>query len=176
MSGHSKWSTIKHKKAAADDRKGKEFSRYARLIAVESRLACGDTRVPALKALIDKAKAANMPKENIERAVQKGLGPGAQDAKTVVYELYGPGGVALLIDTVTDNRNRTVAELKHLVSKQGCQLAEPGGAAWAFRKKGVDWTAATTVPISPHDNEQLQTLIAVLEEHGDVERVYTNAA
>lgn len=176
MSGHSKWSTIKHKKAAQDAKRGKEFSKLARLIAAESRVAQGDTSSPALKTIIEKAKAANMPKDNIERAVQKGLGPGADDTEAITYEMYGPGGCALLIDTVTDNRNRTVAELKHLVSKIGYQLAEPGAAAWAFKKEGVDWIADTTVPVEGEDKEKLDTLLQALEEHDDVEQVYTNVA
>jgi YebC/PmpR family DNA-binding regulatory protein len=175
MSGHSKWSTIKHKKAAADAKKGKEFSKLARLIAVESRLAGGNINSPTLKTLIDKAKTVNMPKDNIERAVQKGAGGGADSSESVTYELYGPGGVALLVDTVTDNRNRTVAELKHLVSKLGYQLAEPGAAMWAFTKNGTDWAANIRTPITDEDVESLQTLVEAIEAHDDVEEVYTNA-
>ncbi len=175
MSGHSKWSTIKHKKADADAKKGKEFSKLARLIAVESRLAGGNTDSPALKALVDKAKAVNMPKENIERAIQKGVGGGSDNTESVTYELYGPGGVAILIDTVTDNRNRTVAELKHLVSKLGYQLAEPGAAMWAFVKEGADWIPNTKVPVSDVDVDALQKLLEAVEAHDDVEEVYTNA-
>lgn len=173
MSGHSKWSTIKHKKAAQDAKRGKEFSKLARLIAVESKLANGDTESPSLKVIIQKAKAANMPKENIERAIQKGIGGGGGE-ECVLYEMYGPGGVALLINTLTDNRNRTVAELKHLVSKLGYQLAEPGAAQWAFEKEGVEWKAVTVTPLSVEDTEKLDILIEKLEEHDDVESVYMN--
>jgi YebC/PmpR family DNA-binding regulatory protein len=174
MSGHSKWSTIKHKKALVDAKRGKEFSKYARLIAIESKVVGGDTNSPSLKTLIDKAKAANMPKDNIERAVQKGIGGGDADTELITYELYGPGGVAILIDTVTDNRNRTVAEIKHLVSKLGYQLAEPGAAAWAFKKEGADWVPQQTTPVAGADLEKLEELVRALEEHDDVEQVYTN--
>lgn len=174
MSGHSKWSTIKHKKALVDAKRGKVFSKLARLIAVESKLAGGDTNSPALKTIIQKAKAENMPKENIERAVLKGVGGGGGE-ECVLYELYGPGGVAILVNTLTDNRNRTVSELKHLVSKLGYQLAEPGAAQWAFEKKDGVWVALTTVPIATEDMEKLTGLIEALEEHEDVESIYTNA-
>jgi YebC/PmpR family DNA-binding regulatory protein len=174
MSGHSTWSTIKHKKALVDAKRGKIFSKYARLIAIESKLVGGDVHAPSLKTLIDKAKAENMPKDNIERAVQKGVGGGDVDTELITYEMYGPGGVALLIDTVTDNRNRTVAEVKHLVSKLGYQLAEPGAASWAFTKEGADWKPQQTTPLSDEDAEKLDTLIEALMEQDDVEQVYTN--
>jgi len=174
MSGHSKWSTIKHKKALVDAKRGKEFSKLARLIAVESKLANGEVNSPALKAVIAKAKAANMPKDNIERAVAKGVGGGGGE-ECVTYELYGPAGVAILINTLTDNRNRTFPEIKHLLSKLGYQLAEQGAAAWAFEKEGAAWKATTTVPVEGEDVEKLTALIEALEEHDDVESVYTNA-
>jgi len=175
MSGHSKWSTIKHKKAAADAKRGKEFSKLARLITVESKLCGGDPSSPSLKAVIDKAKAANMPKENIERAISKGKGGEGGNMTAITYELYGPGGVAILADTLTDNNNRTNAELKHLVSKLGYQMAEPGAASWAFTKDNMEWVPTTTVPISDDDADKLGTLVDALEDHEDVQNVYTNA-
>lgn len=175
MSGHSKWSTIKHKKAAVDAKRGKIFSKMAHLISVESRLVKGDQNAPSLKTLIEKAKAVNMPKENIERAIAKGAGGSGGNNEQITYELYGPGGVAMLIETYTDNRNRTVAELKHLVSKLGYQLAEPGAASWAFEKEGVEWKPTTTIALEEVVKEKLSVLIEALEEHDDVEYVYTNA-
>lgn len=175
MSGHSKWATIKHKKAAVDAKRGKIFSKIAHLISVESRLVKGDMNSPSLKTIIEKAKAANMPKENIERAVAKGKGGENGSNEQITYEMYGPGGVAMLIETYTDSRNRTVAELKHLVSKLGYQLAEPGAASWAFTKEGVEWKATTTIPLDEEVKEKLNALIDALEEHNDVEYVYTNA-
>ncbi len=174
MSGHSKWSTIKHKKAATDAIRGKIFSKLAKLIAVESKLAGGDINSPSLKAAIDKAKASNMPKNNIERAVAKGAGSGDYVMEQITYELYGPGGVAILINTLTDSRNRTVAEIKHLVSKLGYQLAEPGSASWAFKKEGIEWKATTTVPIENTDKEKLEKLSEALMDHDDVEDIYSN--
>jgi len=176
MSGHSKWSTIKHKKAATDVKRGKVFSKIAHLITVESRLVRGDINSPSLKTLIQKAKAENMPKENIERAVLKGAGGENGSNEQITYEMYGPGGVAILIEVYTDNRNRTVAELKHLVSKLGYQLAEPGAASWAFGKEGAEWKAVTTIPVDEEVKEKLNALLNVLEEYDDVEYVYTNAS
>ena len=176
MSGHSKWSTIKHKKASVDAKRGKVFSKIAHLLTVESRLVNGDINSPSLKTLIQKAKAENMPKENIERAVAKGVGGGAADEQ-ITYELYGPGGVAILLDVYTDNRNRTVSELKHLLSKLGYQLAEPGAAMWAFEKDGAEWKPTTLLPLEDESQkEKLAVLIEALEEYEDVDSIYTNAA
>jgi YebC/PmpR family DNA-binding regulatory protein len=175
MSGHSKWSQIKHKKAVVDSKRSKEFGKLARLIAVESRLVQGDVSSPTLKTIIEKAKAVNMPKENIERAVLKGVGGEGGVMEKITYELYGPGGVALLIDTITDNRNRTVQELKHLVSKLGFQLAEPGSASWAFTKGAEGWVATTTTPVREEDALRLAELVNTLEEYDDVDTVYTNS-
>lgn len=174
MSGHSKWSQIKHKKAVVDAKRSKEFSKLARLITVESRLCKGDMSSPSLKTIVDKAKGANMPKENIERAVQKGAGGSGENVERVTYELYGPGGVALLITTTTDNKNRTVQELKHVLSELGYALAEPGSAQWAFALVEGVWTPTTTLPLSEGDRERLQELTAALYDHDDVEEVYTN--
>jgi YebC/PmpR family DNA-binding regulatory protein len=174
MSGHSKWSTIKHKKASLDAKRGKEFSKLAKLIAVESKLCGGDESSPSLKAVIEKAKSANMPKDNIARAVAKGAGGDAGDTEKIVYEMYGPGGTAMLIATLTDNRNRTNQELKHLVSKMGYQMAEPGAASWAFTLEGAEYTPTTTVPLPPEDTTSLETLVEALLDHDDVDDVYTN--
>ena len=119
MSGHNKWSKIKHKKAATDAQKSKIFSKHAQIISIESRSANGDINSPSLKAAIERAKKDSMPATNIDRAVKKGIGGEAGLLEKVTYEAYGPGGTALIIEGVTDNRNRTAAEIKHLLSKQG---------------------------------------------------------
>jgi YebC/PmpR family DNA-binding regulatory protein len=138
MAGHSKWSQIKHKKAAVDAKRGKIFSKLAREISVAARLGGGDPSMnPRLRSAIEKAKEANMPHDNIKRAVQKGTGelPGASYEEST-YEGYGPGGVAMLVEVLTDNKNRTVAEIRHLLNKYGGSLGEAGCVSWMFDKKG----------------------------------------
>jgi YebC/PmpR family DNA-binding regulatory protein len=176
MAGHSKWKQIKEKKGKEDKKRSKEFSKFARLISVESRLSAGDVNSPNLRAVIDRARAINMPKENIERAVLRGTGAGGATLEQITYETYGPGGVAVLIDTFTDSKNRTSQELKHLLLELGYSLATPGSAAWAFTKDtdGV-WRAISTVPISDADAEKLHVLVDALENRDDVENVSTNA-
>src|SRR3954449_9898508 len=139
MSGHSKWAGIKHKKAIVDARRGKLFTKLTRAITVAAKEGGGDPDGnPALALAISKAKDASMPKDNIERAIAKGTGEGADaDAiEDVVYEGYGPGGVALLVEALTDNRNRTGSEVRHAFSSSGGNLGEPGSVAWTFEKKG----------------------------------------
>jgi YebC/PmpR family DNA-binding regulatory protein len=140
MSGHSKWASIKHKKAIVDQRRGQHFTKLARAITVAARDGGGDPEMnAALGNAVQKAKDASMPKDNIERAILKGTGAGADAAafEEVVYEGYGPGGVALLIETLTDNRNRTAADMRHILSKRGGTLGTPGSVAYLFNKRGV---------------------------------------
>jgi YebC/PmpR family DNA-binding regulatory protein len=140
MSGHSKWASIKHKKAVVDARRGQHFTKLARAITVAAKEGGGDpTGNPGLSLAIQKARDASMPKDNIERAIQKGTGEGtdAETFETVLYEGYGPGGVAMLIEALTDNRNRTAADVRHIVAKGGGSLGEPGSVAYLFEKQGV---------------------------------------
>ncbi|MBW1671296.1 MAG: YebC/PmpR family DNA-binding transcriptional regulator [Deltaproteobacteria bacterium] len=139
MSGHSKWSTIKHKKAAQDAKRGKAFSKIIKEVTVAARIGGGDLAAnPRLRTAIAAAKAENMPKDNIERAIKKGTGEleGA-NYEEVTYEGYGPGGVAILVETISDNRQRTVADVRHIFAKRGGNLGEPGSVAWIFEKKGL---------------------------------------
>jgi YebC/PmpR family DNA-binding regulatory protein len=140
MSGHSKWASIKHKKAIVDSRRGQAFTKLARAIAVAAREGGGDIAANASLGLaVQKAKDASMPKDNIERAIARGTGEGADlDAiQAVLYEGYGPGGVALLVEALSDNRNRTGANMRHAFTKAGSSLGEPGSVAYLFDKKGV---------------------------------------
>jgi len=153
MSGHSKWHSIKHKKAVVDARRGQQFTKLARAITVAAREGGGDPEGNAGLALaIQKARDASMPKDNIERAIAKGTGEGGDTDQiaTVVYEGYGPGGVALLIEALTDNRNRTGAEIRHAFAKQGGSLGEPGSVAYLFDKRGV-----ITVDATRYDEDDL---------------------
>jgi len=140
MSGHSKWASIKHKKAVVDARRGQQFTKLARAITVAAREGGGDPESNAgLANAVQKARDASMPKDNIERAIAKGTGEGADaDAiESVLYEGYGPGGVALLIEALTDNRNRTGSDVRHALTKHGGTLGEPGSVAYLFEKRGV---------------------------------------
>jgi len=139
MSGHSKWSTIKRKKGKADAERGRIFTRLIKEITVAARAGGGDEAVnPSLRSAISAAKSANMPAANIEKAIKKGTGelPGVT-YEEAVYEGYGPGGVAILLDVLTDNKNRTVAEIRHILTKYNGNLGESGCVAWMFEKKGV---------------------------------------
>ena len=153
MSGHSKWASIKHKKAVVDARRGQQFTKLTRAITVAAREGGGDPDGnPALALAVQKARDASMPKDNIERAIGKGTGEGvdADRIETVLYEGYGPGGVALLIEAYTDNRNRTGAEIRHQFSKYGGSLGEPGSVSYLFEKRGE-----IVVDASRYDEEDL---------------------
>jgi YebC/PmpR family DNA-binding regulatory protein len=140
MSGHSKWSSIKHRKAAADAKRGKAFTKLARAITVAAREGGGDPDSnPALATAVQKARDLSMPKDNIQRAIDRGTGEGsdAEAIERVVFEGYGPGGVAILAEALTDNRNRTSAEIRHAFTKHDGSLGEPGSVSWIFEKRGV---------------------------------------
>lgn len=175
MAGHNKWSKIKHKKAAADAQKGRLFSKHAHLIALESKKAGGDVAAPGLSAAVERAKKDLMPKENIERAIQKGSGVFGNAPEEVLYETYGPGGTPVLIAAVTDNTNRTGPQIKHLLLKAGYQLGAPGSAVWAFEKTAGGYVANTPLHLSNEDAEKLAELTELLENHDDVQDVYTAA-
>jgi YebC/PmpR family DNA-binding regulatory protein len=139
MSGHSKWATIKHKKGAADAKRGKLFNKLARQIEVSARSGGGDVEVnPTLRTAVQKAKASQMTNDAIDRAIKRGTGEGDGGVyDDITYEGYAPGGVALLIDVLTDNRNRTSADIRNVLSKMGGSMAEPGAVAWQFSRRGI---------------------------------------
>jgi YebC/PmpR family DNA-binding regulatory protein len=177
MSGHNKWAQIKHQKGAADAAKSREFARYARLITLESKKAAGNVSSPSLVSAIARAKAINMPKDTIERAVTKGASKDAGSLEQVVYEFYGPSGVAIIIDALTDNKNRTTQEIKHLITKAGFELGAQGSAQWAFAKAGDGtWTPnEPLMDVSGDEEARLGDMLTIFDEHEDVQRVYTNA-
>src|SRR3990170_4213800 len=167
MSGHSKWSTIKHKKGVQDARRGKLFSKLARAIIVAAKEGGGDPSANlALQNAIEKAKSYSMPKDNIERAIARGSGADAEGSsfETVIYEGYGPEGVAVLVEALTDNRNRTASEVRHLFAKHGGNLGATGAVAWQFERLGVVLVRADGV-----DEEEL-LLVAADAGADDVER------
>jgi YebC/PmpR family DNA-binding regulatory protein len=162
VSGHSKWSTIKHKKARMDAVRGKVFTKLIREITVAAKLGGGDQEMnPRLRTAVQAAKAANMPAENIKRAIQKGTGDlEGVEYQEITYEGYGPGGVAILLEVLTDNKNRTAAAVRHVFSKYNGKLAEPGAVAWMFEKRGV-----ILIPKEGADEETL--MLAALEAGAD---------
>ena len=174
MSGHSKWSSIKHKKGAADAKRGKLFSKLTRAIIVAAKEGGGDPANNAtLAAAIEKAKSYSMPKDNIDRAIAKGSGADADaDAfETIVYEGYGPEGVAVIVEALTDNKNRTAADVRHMFSKHGGNLGATGAVAWQFDRRGV-----VVVPAEGVDEEELLLVAADggaedIEQDGDVFQV-----
>lgn len=176
MSGHSKWATTKRRKGAVDAVRGKTFARYARLIILESKKANGDTSAPGLAAVIARAKSENVPKENIDRAVAKGASKDSAVLEEVSYETYGPAGVAIIATALTDKKTRTTPEIKHLLSKLGIEVAAPGAASWAFTKQGMTYTPnEPLVDVSGNDEEKLVTILEALDDHEDIQAVYTNA-
>jgi YebC/PmpR family DNA-binding regulatory protein len=183
VSGHSKWASIKHKKAIVDARRGQHFTKLARAITVAAREGGGEPDGnPALSLAVQKARDASMPKDNIERAIAKGTGEGvdADRIETILYEGYGPGGVALLIEALTDNRNRTGADVRHALSKHGGNLGEPGSVSYLFDKRGVIVVDATrydeddligAIDAGALDIALDQDVLEVITEPGDLRPV-----
>jgi YebC/PmpR family DNA-binding regulatory protein len=175
MSGHNKWSKIKHKKGAEDAKKSKIFSKLSKLLTSESKRANGDINSPSLLTIIEKAKKENVPKDVIERAIKKGTDKDSLAMDYVLYEAYGPGGCAIIIEGLTDNKNRTASEVRHILSKNGIELAAQGAASWAFSKNDNEWAANQTVQITENEGEKLGEIIDALEDLDDIQNVYTNA-
>ncbi|TSC67364.1 MAG: hypothetical protein G01um101472_438 [Parcubacteria group bacterium Gr01-1014_72] len=189
MSGHNRWTQIKRKKERSDATKGRVFSKYAKLITNEARAAKGNREAPALRAAIERARKENMPNDNIERAIKKATEKGAA-MESAMYEAYGPGGIALIIDVLTDSKNRASQEIKAILARHGASLASPGSALWAFTKTGHDtnmrmgtndangervWKPTTTIALSDEDLAKLGKLVDELLEQEDVQEVVTNA-
>lgn len=174
MAGHNKWSKIKRQKEKTDGQKSKIFGKMVKMIQVEAKKANGNLNSPGLKTAIEKAKAVNMPNDNIERAIKKSAEAG--ETELVVYEAYGPGGCAMIIEALTDNKNRANQEIKTILARNGLAMAGIGSASWAFsHNPGEDWIPTSTVPLSEEDGEKLSNLIDELEESDEVQEVYTNA-
>jgi YebC/PmpR family DNA-binding regulatory protein len=183
MSGHSKWASIKHKKGAADAKRGKVFTKIIREIMIAARMGGGDAEGnPRLRTAVLKAKGANMPKDNVERAIKKGAGElEGMEFSELTYEAYGPGGVAILIDILTDNKNRTAAEVRHTLSRGGGNLGESGCVSYLFKRKGFimydatkykeDDIVAAGLEAGAHDVTNDGENIEVVTEPDDFENV-----
>ncbi|MBD3279840.1 MAG: YebC/PmpR family DNA-binding transcriptional regulator [Candidatus Pacebacteria bacterium] len=181
MAGHSKWSNIKNRKAAVDKKRGKIFSKLSRQIRIAVKEGkSGDPETnPTLRTLIDKARAANMPKDNIQKAINRGLGKSASGAalQETVYEGFGPGGVGILVVTVTDNANRTLSEIRQLFDQANGSLGAPGSVQYMFeRDQTGEYRCTIPVPVTDQAvKTQLEALLEKLEDHEDVEEVYSAA-
>lgn len=174
MSGHSKWKQIKHKKAATDTKKSKVFSKLAQLISMEAKKCGGDVNSPGLRMAISKARAENMPSDNIDRAVKK-ASEQKETYENIMYEGYGHGGVGIIVEVLTSNRNKASQEIKHIFSKHGGNLGAMGSVSWGFTKTEEGWEPNMTIPLSDEDADKLSPLIDALEENEEVHEVYTNA-
>ena len=183
MSGHSKWATIKHKKAKTDAARGKIFTKIIREITTAARIGGGDPAGnPRLRLALDKAKEVNMPSDNIKRAIDKGTGGGEGiSLEEVTYEGYGPGGVAIMVDAMTDNKNRTLGEIRNIFSRSGGNLGEAGCVTWMFKKRGVisfergkvneDALTSTAIDSGAEDINLEESIIEVLTSPSDFEVV-----
>lgn len=177
MSGHSKWSNIKYRKELVDKKRGKIFSKISRLISLAAKEKGGDPEANSkLRLAIEKARQVNMPKDNIERAVKKGTGQlEGTKMEEVSYEAYGPSGVALVIEVITDNRNRALSEIKHILGNFGGKMAEAGSVKYLFDKKGADWEPKYPLEINDaKTKEQLEKLFEALDDNDDVQEIYSN--
>lgn len=173
MAGHNKWTQIKRQKGKTDAEKSKAYSKYARLISMEAKKS-GGVMSASLTAVIENAKKENVPKDVIERAIKKGKEVGGEALETVVYECYGPGGSAIIIEALTSNRNKASQEIKHILSKNGFTLANPGAASWAFARENMKWIPQTIVSLADEDLVFLEKLVDELEDNDEVQEVFTN--
>ena len=176
MSGHSKWAQIKHQKAQVDAKKGKTFSKITRMISLAAREKGPNPDMNiSLRAAIEKAREVNMPKENIERAIKKGAGGEEGKLELILYEAYGPGGIAFVIEGITDNNNRTFSEIRKIITDHDAKLT-PGGALWMFERINNAWVPKTLVAVSNETTrEKIKGLMEALLDHDDVQEVYVNA-
>lgn len=178
MSGHSHWSGIKHKKGAADQKRGRVFSKLLAAITAAGRAEQNTEFNPRLRTAVQKAKESMVPSENIERAIKRAKESGA-GLEELMLEAYGPGGAALLIEAITDNKNRTIPEIKKILNDHAAKWAESGSVRWAFDPsplaKGEGWQPKFPQELNEEDTDKLNVLVEALEAHDDVQKVYTTA-
>ncbi len=173
MSGHNKWSQIKNRKGAQDAKKSLAFSKLLALVVVAAKTSPDPDKNPRLRAAIQRARDSNVPLENIERAINKAAEQ--KDLTEVLIEAYGPEGIGMLIEGITDNTNRTISEVRHLLDENGAKMAGQGGVSWSFERTPSGWQVKMPQPASEEAKKRIQELIVILEEHNDIQRVFTNA-
>lgn len=171
MSGHSKWSQIKHRKAASDQKKGQLFSKLARKISIAARTGTDPTTNYKLQSVIDEARTFNMPKENIERAIKKASEKETAALSELIIQAMGPGGIALVIEAITDNKNRTINEIKHILTEHEAKMVPEGSLNWMFDQ---NWNPHAPLEAAPEAQEKLDKLLETLDNNEDVENVHTN--
>lgn len=173
MSGHSHWAGIKHKKGTADQKRGELFGKLLNSISIAAKIEPNPDFNPRLRTAVEKAKEASVPKDKIDAAIKR-----ASDAslflEELLFEAYGPGGAAMLVEAASDNRNRTIAEIKKILNELGGKWAEPGSVVWAFEKQADGWRAKFPQGLSAEGKDKLSELVRALEAHEDVQKVYTN--
>lgn len=176
MAGHSHWAGIKHKKGAKDAKRGVLFSKLLAAVSIAAKTEQNPQFNPRLRTAVEKAKEANVPQDNIARAIQKAADK-SDNLEEIMMEAYGPGGTAILIEAITDNRNRTTSEMKHLLSEIGCKWAEPGSVLWAFElRPGETPLAKFPQKLSDEEEAKLRNIVDAINEHDDVQKVTTNSA
>ncbi len=175
MSGHSKWAQIKHQKGTTDAKKSKMFGKLSHLVALAARKGGDPASNATLRDAIAKAKTENMPADNIQKAIKRGTGEEKGVAlEEILYEVFGPGGCAILIEGITDNKNRTLGEIRHILGKHELQLAGSGSCLWAFEKTSGGWNPKHTLEISKEDQGKLKQLFEEIDELEDIQDITTN--
>lgn len=177
MSGHSHWAGIKHRKGLNDAKRGKVFTKHAKMITIMARDGGGKPETNfQLRLAIDRARLDNMPKENIDRAIKKGTGELKDDSaiEEIIYEAYGPGGIMMIIKTVTDNKNRTVSEIKAILAKFGGKLGGVGSVMWNFEIMDSEYKPKNTVELDAASKEQYEKLLETLDDQDDVQEIFDN--
>lgn len=180
MAGHNKWSKIKRKKAKKDKERSKVFSKLVDQIQTEAKRCGGDMDDPGLQQAIAEAKEANMPKDNVKDAIERAT-TAAEGSEEITYEAYGPGGSQIIIESETNNRNKSAAEIRHIFSDHGIDLAKPGAVVWAFEESRNndgyrDWTPQNKIGLDDKSKEKLEKILDELEENEEVRKVFTNVA
>ena len=176
MSGHNKWSQIQHRKGIADVKRGALFSKLLAAISVAAKQEPNPNSNPRLRSAVEKARANKVPQDNIDRAIARASE--AKNLEELLIEAYGPEGVGLLIEAITDNKNRTTSEIRHLLDEHDAKMATPGSVQWSFVPPAggtMEWKAKFQQPVSEEGKKKLLELVVSLEEHGDVQKVITNA-
>lgn len=177
MSGHSHWTGIKHKKELTDKKRGQIFSKVAKIIEIAARKGEDPEMNPGLRLAIEKARSVNMPNDNIQRAIKKGSGGDKEGGQLeeIIYEAYGPNGTPLIIEVITDNKNRTLSEIKHILNNHGGKLAESGGVRYLFDRIEGEWKPKYSIDITDENlKQQLEKLFESLDESDDVNEIYSN--